>query len=158
MFAGVSRVQWAIPTPVRDNREMMQPTIVELVEMVSDLQQRLGELAEENTRLKVRVAELVAQQKTNSRNSSKPPSTDGLAKPAPKSLRSSSGRRPGGQAGHQGSILNRVTNPDEVVRHEPVACGGCGAGLSDAQPEVGVQRRQVFDLGPVTVRVTEHQR
>jgi hypothetical protein len=47
--------------------------------------------------------------------------------------------------------------PDErIVRHEPAACGGCGAGLDDA-PEVGVVRRQVFDLPPMRIDVTEHQ-
>ena len=112
--------------------------------------------AAEIARLNARIEELEARLNTNSRNSSKPPSSDGLAKPAPKSLRRKSGRKPGGQAGHPGSTLAQVTDPDEVIRHEPGACGGCGAGLT-AAPQVGVERRQVFDLPPVTVRVTEHQ-
>src|SRR5664279_2287206 len=74
---------------------MPDPTIAELISLVGDLQKRVIELTEENTRLKARVAELEAQLKTNSRNSSKPPSSDGLAKPAPKSLRRASGRKPG---------------------------------------------------------------
>jgi transposase len=45
---------------------------------------------------------------------------------------------------------------DEVLRHDPGPCGGCGADLADAS-EVGLERRQVFDLPPMTVRVTEHQ-
>jgi transposase len=48
-----------------------------------------------------------------------------------------------------------VAEPDEVVRHEPARCGGCGAGLTRA-PEVGLARRQVFDLPPIAIRVTEH--
>jgi transposase len=52
--------------------------------------------------------------------------------------------------------LAQVAAPDEIVVHEPVACGGCGRGVQDA-PRVGVERRQVFDLPPITVRVTEHQ-
>jgi transposase len=112
--------------------------------------------AAEIARLNARIEELEARLNANSRNSSKPPSSDGLAKPAPKSLRRKSGRKPGGQAGHPGSTLAQVTDPDEVIRHEPGACGGCGAGLADA-PQVGVERRQVFDLPPITVRVTEHQ-
>lgn len=93
----------------------------------------------------------------NSRNSSKPPSSDSpFAKPAPRSLRRRSGRTPGGQHGHPGSTLTQVADPDETLRHEPGACGGCGAELADA-PEVGVERRQVFDLPPLMVRVTEHQ-
>lgn len=52
--------------------------------------------------------------------------------------------------------MARVDDPDEVLRHEPGRCGSCGADLADA-PEVDLQRRQVFDLPPMTVRVTEHQ-
>jgi transposase len=52
--------------------------------------------------------------------------------------------------------LALVDNPNERKRHEPGPCAGCGADLVDA-PEVGVERRQVFDLPPITVRVTEHQ-
>ena len=103
------------------------------------------------------VAELKRQAGQNSRNSSKPPSSDSpFTKPAPKSLRRRSGRKPGGQPGHPGSTLALVDDPNERRRHEPGRCGGCGEGLADA-PEVGMQRRQVFDLPPMTVRVIEHQ-
>jgi transposase len=107
--------------------------------------------------LRAEVAGLKRQLGQNSRNSSKPPSSDSpFIKPAPKSLRRKSGRRPGGQPGHPGSTLALVDTPDERVRHEPGPCTGCGADLADA-PEVGVERRQVFDLPPMTVRVIEHQ-
>jgi transposase len=52
--------------------------------------------------------------------------------------------------------LAQVADPDEIVRHEPTACAGCGAGLADAVEEA-VHRRHVFDLPPIHVRVTEHQ-
>jgi transposase len=113
--------------------------------------------AERIEQLEAEVAELKRQLGQNSRNSSKPPSSDSpFVKPAPKSLRRKSGRRPGGQPGHPGSTLTLVADPDERVRHEPAACSGCGTDLADA-PEVGLERRQVFDLPPMTVRVTEHQ-
>jgi len=142
---------------------MSAPTYSELAELVSVLGQQLSALKEEvtalreeNRALKARVGELEAQVRTNSRNSSKPPSSDGLGKPSPKSLRKASGRRPGGQAGHEGTTLRQVANPDVVVRHEPRECGGCGADLADALV-VGTQRAQVFDIPPIKVRVVEHQ-
>ena len=113
--------------------------------------------AEQIERLTTEVAELRRQLGQNSQNSSKPPSSDSpFAKPAPKSLRRKSGRKPGGQPGHPGSTLALVEDPNERKRHEPGPCTGCGASLAQA-PEVGVERRQVFDLPPMTVRVTEHQ-
>src|SRR5689334_23188217 len=93
----------------------------------------------------------------DSTNSSKPPSSDSpFTKPAPKSLRRKSGRTPGGQPGHPGSTLALIADPNERERHEPGPCTGCGADLTDAA-EVGVERRQVFDLPPLRVRVVEHQ-
>jgi transposase len=113
--------------------------------------------AERIDQLEAEVAELKRQLGQNSRNSSRPPSSDSpFTKPAPKSLRRKSGRKPGGQPGHPGSTLALVEDPNERKRHEPGACSGCGAGLADA-PEVGVERRQVFDLPPISVRVVEHQ-
>lgn len=103
-----------------------------------------------------RIAELEARLKQSSSNSSKPPSSDGLAKPAPKSLRGRSGRRPGRPAGGEGTTLSQVTDPDVIVRHVPDTCGGCGDGLTDAA-EVTVTRRQVFDIPQPRVVVTEHQ-
>jgi transposase len=113
--------------------------------------------AERIAQLEAEVAELRRQLTQNSRNSSKPPSSDSpFAKPAPKSLRGKSGRKPGGQQGHPGSTLAQVADPDETLRHEPGYCGGCGANLASA-PEVGLERRQVFDLPPMRVQVVEHQ-
>ena len=118
--------------------------------MVSGLRSVVDELRGE-------VAELKRQLGQHSRNSSRPPSSDSpFTKPAPKSLRGNSGRKPGGQPGHPGSTLALVDNPTERKRHEPGPCGGCGASVADA-PEVGMERRQVFDLPPMTVRVIEHQ-
>ncbi len=110
------------------------------------------ELADARTR----IADLEAQVGASSRNSSKPPSSDGLSKPAPKSLRGSGFLKPGGQPGHPGSRLEQVAVPDEVIRHEPTVCARCGKGLGGAV-EVGATVRQVFDLPPITVRVLEHR-
>lgn len=103
-----------------------------------------------------RVSDLEARLAQNSRNSSKPPSSDGLGKPPPRSLRKKSGRRPGGQDGHRGSTLMQVADPARRVQHEPAACAGCGAALA-GRPVTGVECRQVFDLPPMAIEVTEHQ-
>ncbi len=103
-----------------------------------------------------RVAELEARLGKNSRNSSKPPSSDGLAKPAPKSLRRASGRKPGKQQGGQGFRLEPRAIPDQVRVHAPGKCRGCGAGLADA-PVVGTETRQVFDLPVIELLAIEHR-
>ena len=71
-----------------------------------------------------RVAELEARLGKNSRNSSKPPSSDGLGKPAPKSLRKPSGRKPGKQQGGQGFRLQPREVPDEVRIYAPTQMSG----------------------------------
>src|ERR1700675_3027866 len=108
--------------------------------------------------LQARIAELERQLGLNSSNSGKPPSSDGLKKPARvTSLRERSGNKPGGQKGHKGETLRQVTDPDAVVDHYPSACATCGAGL-DAQTSVGHGARQVFDLPePQPLVVIEHR-
>lgn len=93
----------------------------------------------------------------NSRNSSKPPVTDGYAKPAPKSLRGKSGKKTGGQPGHNGATLAPVENPDITQIHSLSSCPcGCGSDLS-GQPPIDYESRQVFDLPPQKLIVTEHR-
>jgi transposase len=129
---------------------------VELLERLSQRDALIESLSAELGAARVRIAELEARLGQSSKNSSKPPSSDGLAKPAPRSLRKRSGRKPGGQGGHPGSTLAPVAVPDEVIAHEPGCCRGCGDDLGGAL-EVGREHRQVFDLPPISVRVTEHQ-
>ena len=106
--------------------------------------------------LREQVAELAARVGQNSSNSSKPPSSDGLGKPAPKSLRQKTGRRPGRPKGQPGATMQLTDHPDRVVRHEPSCCAGCDRDLGGAG-EAGVIRRQVTEIPPVTAEVTEHQ-
>ncbi|HEU4542330.1 MAG TPA: IS66 family transposase [Jiangellaceae bacterium] len=128
----------------------------ELAVLVQAQQRLIAAQAAQIEGLQAQVAELRRRLGLNSTNSSKPPSSDGLAKPPPRSLRRASGRRPGKQPGAPGTALSQVDDPDEVVEHRPVRCVGCRADLADA-PVVGVVRRQVFDLPPVRMAVTEHQ-
>jgi transposase len=114
-------------------------------------------LREQVSALQAQVADLAAQVKRTSRNSSQPPSADGLGKPAPKSLHRKSGRRPGRPEGQPGVTMELSGHPDHVVRHEPSCCSRCGAGLAGAA-QTGMERRwQVTGIPPVRTAVTEHQ-
>ncbi len=135
--------------------------MVELFERLAQRDELNESLSAELGAARVRIAELAARLGQVSRNSSTPPSSDGLAKPEPKSLRKRGARKPGarkpgGQAGYPGSTLAPVAVPDEVIAHEPGCCRGCGNNLSGAL-EVGREHRQVFDIPPISVRRSEHQ-
>ena len=107
--------------------------------------------------LRAEVEALRARLQQNPRNSSKPPSAEGLAKPAPRSQRGKSGRKPGRPKGQPGATLELTGHPDEVVTHEPGWCAGCGTGLVGAEVS-GTERRQVIDLpGEIRALVTEHR-
>jgi len=115
----------------------------------------IGELWARVVALTATVAELQGRLAKNSRNSSKPPSSDGLNKPKPKSLRTRGEKPTGGQPGHAGYTLKRVASPDRIERHAPASqCDVCHRPLDAA---VVVETRQVFDLPPLRGEVTEHQ-
>jgi transposase len=92
----------------------------------------------------------------NSRNSGKPPSSDGLNKPAPKSRRKRHGRKSGGQPGHVGSTLRAVSNPDYVKIHRIHQCQACQKSLRKAKV-LRYEKRQVFEIPPIRMEVTEHR-
>ena len=112
-------------------------------------------LQEQMALLAARLKELEDRLGKNSHNSSKPPSSDGLAK-KPVSLRPQTGRKPGGQKGHPGKTLALTDTPDKVVVHAPDQCACCGLPLAEAVAEPG-ERRQVADLPPLRLFITEHQ-
>lgn len=105
--------------------------------------------------LEKRIEELEARLNMNSRNSSKPPSSDGLNKPSPKSLRKKSGRTRGGQPGHEGKTLEQVQNPDQSHELKLERCPDSGTALGEEQI-VGTIKRQVFDLPSPKLEVTEY--
>jgi transposase len=121
---------------------------------------QVGELIEANRRLEARVAELEQRLNRSSRNSSLPPSQDPPSAP-PRPGTPGSGRRAGGQPGHEGT--NRQLLPlervDEVVEHWPARCACCAHRFSEAEriDAAAPQRQQLAELPPISVRVAEHR-
>lgn len=106
--------------------------------------------------LALRIKQLENRVNKDSHNSSKPPSSDWHRK-APVSLRRDTGKRPGGQPGHEGTSLKQRENPDIVVRHHLSGNCRCGEDLSKATV-TGIEKRQVHDLPEkIELEVTEHQ-
>ncbi len=130
------------------------------------LEALVAEQAARIAKLEALIVELRQKLGQNSKNSSKPPSSDGLSKPPLKkgekdhrerSLRKRSGRKPSGQEGHEGAHLQRVEVPDEEIGHDPEGpCEDCGRDLADGEL-LRARRRQVFDLPEeIDLRVVEH--
>lgn len=126
--------------------------IKELIEIIEKQQQEIVELRSEVKRLQ-------DQLHLDNYNSSYPPSTDKSRTKSGKkvnNLRKSANRKPGGQENHPGSTLRMVSSPDKVISHGLQVCAHCGYDLSST-PVAGIERRQVFDLPPLKLIVTEHQ-
>jgi transposase len=104
--------------------------------------------------LEARIAELEHQLHQNSTNSSRPPSSDGFKRPTKR--RKPGKNPPGGKKGHKGHTLEFIDNPDVVETHRASVCEGCGASLAGVPPTT-VERRQVSDIPPPRIYVTEHR-
>ena len=127
--------------------EMLISRFNALEEEVAGLKTQLGKANEEITRLKAQIAK-------DSHNSSKPPSSDMYH--TPKNMRKKTGKRKGGQPGHHGNTLERVEDPDYVSVHRLHGQCRCGRALSSGKL-LCYKQRQVFDLPPARLEVTEHR-
>ena len=127
-----------------------------VVHVLLEMDRRIHTLEQRVEDLQTQVHQLQDQLAKNSRNSSKPPSTDGFKKPEPKSLREKSTRLSGGQPGHAGQTLAMVGKPDRIEPHRVERCERCGRSLAHRPPD-DLEKRQVHDLPPRRLTVTEHQ-
>lgn len=132
-----------------------EDTIAALRIELTAAQETIAVLTDQVATLLERVKNLEGQRATDSHNSSKPPSSDGPAR-LPRSLRGTSGKKPGGQPGHRGAHLRLVDTPDHIVVRRPLVCPECAASLVDEGVD-GVERRQVVEAPPVRATVTEYQ-
>lgn len=128
--------------------EPLSPSYDELALLVVAQAGRIAELEAELADVKRRLG-------TNSSNSSKPPSQDGLAR-SKRSSGSSGGRR-GKPFGAPGVTMRLVDDPDSTIECAPALCGACDTDLAGAS-EFSRQRRQVIELPPPPkARVTEYR-
>ena len=127
-----------------------------IVAIIGNLQAQVSLLESQVRQLTDEVRELKNRLSMDSHNSSKPPSSDGFSRgtPAPRSLRPKTNRKAGAQPGHPGHGLEPVEKPDHIEYHELDTCKTCGGCLYEP---VGTERRQVFDVPPMRLSVTEHQ-
>jgi transposase len=137
--------------------EELESRVVTLERDNAELRAENASLKVENAKLRAENDDLKRQLAQNSRNSSKPPSSDSPEQaPPPRSLRRKTGRKPGKQPGAAGFSLKLIDDPNKVIDHLPHCCRGCGTDL-DSAASAGVVRRQVTDVAPAVATVTEHR-
>ncbi|QPN55471.1 IS66 family transposase [Synechococcus sp. CBW1107] len=124
--------------------------------LINAQQQEIELLRGQLTSLATELANLRERIGRSSRNSSKPPSSDGLGFKPPE-RRKGSGRKRGGQQGHPGSgpELLSIERVDQVVDHHPDACRRCGTLLQGE--DLDPLRHQVIEIPPITPLVIEHR-
>lgn len=129
-----------------------------LLKQNENLTASVAELTDTVDKLKQTIEELREQLNKNSRNSSKPPSSDGLGKPTVKkdrSLREASGKKQGAQEGHEGVCLSIISNPDHTENHMHSDCEGCPYHDACLEKACIKETRHEIDV-VVTVDVTAH--
>lgn len=139
-----------LPTEIQELISRLSPDAKVVLELVTShyelelesLRRRLGDLEEQRSK--------------NSKNSSKPPSTDSPFKAKPSVKRKKGGRKAGGQRGHPGSTLKMVEVAEHTKVHKLSSCPICAKSLAGVSAH-GHEIRQSYDIPSIGVEVTEHQ-
>lgn len=140
---------------LREANENWRACVSESLEAIGNLQERIKEVEAVITSQQERIKQLTGQLAKDSHNSSLPPSSDRFHRPI-KSLRQPSGKKAGGQKGHQGHHLQQVSTPDEILLHTVGCCEQCHADLSRREATLA-ERRQVIDLPLKRLWVKEYR-
>jgi len=127
-----------------------------LTQQIKKQDETIKSLLETIDKLNLTIKELTEKLNRNSKNSSKPPSSDGLSKPSPKSLRKPSGKKAGGQKGHPGTHLTTMVEPDETIEHIPSACNDCPSKDKCISQANISETRHIIDA-VVDIKITAHQ-
>ena len=128
-----------------------------VVALFSSITAQVEELAAQLKKQAGILKDLQARQSKNSRNSGKPPSSDGYKKKNRTASLRKPGQKPnGGQPGHKGHTLERSETPDHTETHKPDACENCQTSLEDVAV-VGEEERQVYDIPAIRIEVTAHR-
>jgi transposase len=139
-----------IPTAFEQGEASVMALFHEVTAQVTELAQQLAKQSDLLQELQARLAK-------SSRNSSKPPSSDGYGKvKRTESLRKSGDKPNGGQPGHAGQTLMASAYPDRVETYEVSRCAHCQASLAD-MASVGYEERQVFEIPAIRIEVTAHR-
>lgn len=124
-----------------------------LLKRIDELTLRLDQAEKRIVALEAENSELKARLSSNSKNSSKPPSSDGYTK-KPAFPKQAKGKH-GGQIGHSGNTLHQSQKPDQIVSCKPANCT-CGHSFSEQEMELS-EKRQLFELPQPKLEVTEYQ-
>ena len=149
-------MNFQIPTD-EDIRTAFEKGELAVMDLFYDVVRQMSELAQQLAKQGEALQALQARLAKDSRNSSKPPSSDGLGKvKRTESLRKSGDKPNGGQPGHDGHTLMASDHPDQIETHAADTCVHCQASLSGIEAS-GYEERQVFDIPAIRIEVTAHR-
>ncbi len=159
----ISKVLQNMAKEMRLMRETINQQYVEITKLscnIESLNNQLRKKNEEITELKDRLSKYENPDKSSS-NSSTPPSKERMSDEIlrrTKTLRRSTGKKPGGQAGHKGHKLSCIDTPDEVVDDIPNYCTNCGESLAEAERilDYVTQVVSIPELKPVVKKIRHY--